>query len=60
MSSVDVMKCIRGRELRGLYPRFTPRVVAAVRVGGAQGTPAARLHPRPAREKGFPFDLLTY
>jgi hypothetical protein len=37
---------------------FTPRVVAAARVGGAQGTPAAGLHPRPAREKGFPSNLL--
>jgi hypothetical protein len=42
------------------YPRvlFTPRVVAAARVGGAQGTPAAGLRPRPAREKGFPSNLL--
>jgi hypothetical protein len=42
------------------YPRvlFTPRVVAAARVGGAQGTPAAGLRPRPAREKGFPSSLL--
>jgi hypothetical protein len=37
---------------------FTPRVVAAARVGGAQGTPAAGLRPRPAREKGFSSDLL--
>jgi hypothetical protein len=37
---------------------FTPRVVAAARVGGAQGTPAAGLLPRPAREKGFPSNLL--
>jgi hypothetical protein len=37
---------------------FMPRVVAAVRVGGAQGTPAAGLRPRPAREKGFPSHLL--
>jgi hypothetical protein len=36
---------------------FTPRVVAAARVGGAQGTPAAGLRPRPAREKGFPSNL---
>jgi hypothetical protein len=34
---------------------FTPRFVAAASVGGAQGTPAAGLRPRPAREKGFPF-----
>jgi hypothetical protein len=42
------------------YPRvlFTPKIVAAARVGGAQGTPAAGLHPRPAREKGFPSNLL--
>jgi hypothetical protein len=42
------------------YPRvlFTPRVVAAARVGGAQGTPAAGLRPQPAREKGFPSNLL--
>jgi hypothetical protein len=42
------------------YPRvlFTPRVVAVARVGGAQGTPAAGLSPRPAREKGFPSNLL--
>jgi hypothetical protein len=33
---------------------FTPRVVAAARVGGAQGMPAAELRPRPAREKDFP------
>jgi hypothetical protein len=41
------------------YPRvlFTPRVVAAARVGGAQGTPAAG-RTRPAREKGFPSSLL--
>jgi hypothetical protein len=32
--------------------------VAAARVGGAQGTPAAGLRPRPAREKGFPSNLL--
>jgi hypothetical protein len=42
------------------YPRvlFTPRVVAAARVGGAQGTPAVGLRPRPAREEGFPPNLL--
>jgi hypothetical protein len=42
------------------YPRvlFTSRVVATARVGGAQGTPAAGLLPRPAREKGFPSNLL--
>jgi hypothetical protein len=47
------------------YPRcystvvlFTPRVVAAARGGGARGTPAAGLRPRPAREKGFPSNLL--
>jgi hypothetical protein len=37
---------------------FMPRFVAAARVGGAQGTPAAGLRPRPAREKGFPSNLL--
>jgi hypothetical protein len=42
------------------YPRvlFTSRVVAAARVGGTQGTPAAGLRPRPAREKSFPSNLL--
>jgi hypothetical protein len=42
------------------YPRvlFTIRIVAAARVGGAQGTPAAGLRPRPTREKGFPSNLL--
>jgi hypothetical protein len=41
------------------YPRvlFTPRIVAAARVGGAQGTPAAGLRPRAAREKSFPSNL---
>jgi hypothetical protein len=37
---------------------FKPRVVEAARVGGALGTPAAGLRPRPAREKGFPSNLL--
>jgi hypothetical protein len=37
---------------------FTPGVVVAARVGGAQRTPAAGLRPRPAREKGFPSNLL--
>jgi hypothetical protein len=42
------------------YPRvlFTPRVVAAARVGGAQGTSAAGLRPRSTREKGFSSNLL--
>jgi hypothetical protein len=42
------------------YPRvlFTPRVVAAARVGGAQGTPAAGLCPQPTRENGFPYLLI--
>jgi hypothetical protein len=44
------------------YPRprvlFTPRIVAVARVGGAQGTSAAGLRPRPAREKGFRSNLL--
>jgi hypothetical protein len=42
------------------YPRvlFTPRIVAAARAGGAQGTPTAGLRPRPTREKGFPSNLL--
>ena len=31
---------------------------AAARVLGALGTPAAGLRPRPAREKGFPSNLL--
>jgi hypothetical protein len=30
----------------------------AARVGGAQGTPAAGLCPRPASEKSFPSNLL--
>jgi hypothetical protein len=30
----------------------------AARVAGSQGTPAAGLHPRPAREKGFLSNLL--
>jgi hypothetical protein len=36
---------------------FAARIVAAARAGGAQGTPAAGLCPRPAREKGFPSNL---
>jgi hypothetical protein len=42
------------------YPRvlFTPRVVAAARVGGAQGMPAAGLRPRLARENRFTSNLL--
>jgi hypothetical protein len=42
------------------YPRvlFTPRIVAAARVGGAQGTPAAGPRPWPITEKGFPSNLL--
>jgi hypothetical protein len=39
--------------LQYLRVLFTPRVVAAARVGGVQGTPAAGLCPRPAREKVF-------
>jgi hypothetical protein len=34
------------------------QIVAAARVGGVQGTPAAGLRPRPARDKGFPSNLL--
>jgi hypothetical protein len=34
---------------------FMSRVVAVARVGGAQGTPAAGLRLRLAREKGFSF-----
>jgi hypothetical protein len=30
----------------------------AARVDGSQGTPAAGLRPRPAKEKGFPSNLL--
>jgi hypothetical protein len=37
---------------------FTPRVVVAARVGGTEGTLAAGLRPRPAREDGFPSNLL--
>jgi hypothetical protein len=33
-------------------------MVAAARVVRARGTPAAGLRPRPAREKGFPSNLL--
>jgi hypothetical protein len=42
------------------YPRvlFTIRIVAAARVGGAQGTRAAGLRLQPVREKGFPSNLL--
>jgi hypothetical protein len=61
-----------GIESRGTaalqYPRATvpARVLftgergreAAARAGGALGTPAAGLRPRPAREKGFPSNLL--
>jgi hypothetical protein len=35
-----------------------PMVAAAARVVRARGTPAAGLRPRPAREKGFPSNLL--
>jgi hypothetical protein len=37
---------------------FTHRIVAAARVGGAQGTPAAGLRPRPARKKVFSSNIL--
>jgi hypothetical protein len=37
---------------------FTPWVVVAARVGGAQGTPIAGLRPRVTREKVFPSNLL--
>jgi hypothetical protein len=37
---------------------FTLRIVVAARAGEAQGMPAAGLRPRPAREKGFPSNLL--
>jgi hypothetical protein len=42
------------------YPQvlFTASVVVAARVGGAQGTPAAGLRPRPTREKGFSSNIL--
>jgi hypothetical protein len=40
--------CSRGGGLRG----------RAARVAEALGTPAAGLRPRPAREKGFPSNLL--
>jgi hypothetical protein len=30
----------------------------AARVAGSRGTPAAGVRPRPAREKGFPSNLL--
>jgi hypothetical protein len=30
----------------------------ATRIAGSRGTPAAELRPRPAREKGFPSNLL--
>jgi hypothetical protein len=49
------------------YPRATVAVGTvhagkvergAARVAGSQGTPATGLRPRPAREKGFPSNLL--
>jgi hypothetical protein len=44
--------------LQYLRVLFTPRIVAASRVGGAQGTPATGLRPRSARGKDFPSNLL--
>jgi hypothetical protein len=50
---IFVMNCdARGRELRGLGADLW-RTRAGVR-----GMPAAGLRPRPAREKGFPSNLL--
>ena len=42
------------------YPRvlFTDWIVAEARAAGALEMPAAELRPRPAREKGFPSNLL--
>ena len=37
---------------------FTDWIVAVARAAGALETPAAGLCPRPAREKGFPSNLL--
>jgi hypothetical protein len=50
--------CYSTRGARVPRVLFTPRVVAAARVGGALGTQAAELRPRPARERGFPSNLL--
>jgi hypothetical protein len=36
---------------------FMPKVVAAARVGGVQGTSTTGLRPWLAREKGFPYNL---
>ena len=45
---------------RATVPRvlFTGWIAAAARAAGALETPAAGLCPRPAREKGFPSNLL--
>jgi hypothetical protein len=47
---------------RGAVPRGAVRVEkverGATRIAGSRGTPAAGLRPRPAREKGFPSNLL--
>jgi hypothetical protein len=51
----------RSYNTRGaIVPRvlFTPGVVAAATVGGAQGTPATGLRPQPAREKSFLSNLV--
>jgi hypothetical protein len=52
------LRAIVPAALQYLRVLFMIRIVAAARVGGAQGTPAAGLRPRPAREKGFPSNLL--
>jgi hypothetical protein len=54
---VDLWR-IRARSYSTRGVLFTPRVVAAARIGGAQGTPTAGLRPRPARENDFPSNLL--
>ena len=52
----DVLQYPRSYSVHGYC--FTNSATAAARVVGALGTPAAGLCPRPAREKGFPSNLL--
>jgi hypothetical protein len=53
-----VSYCTRGARVAAgtVHAEKVERGVA--RVAGSRGTPAAGLHPRPAREKGFPSNLL--
>jgi len=61
---IEIVREGEGDGCRALqYPRCCSRdggegERAAARVGGALGTPAAGLRPRPAREKGFLSNLL--